>query len=918
MIDGSPLKIEGVRSTCPYCGVGCGVIAQPDGNGGAKIIGDPDHPANFGRLCSKGSALGETFSNATRLLSSQIGGKDATWDIALDHVADNLARIRETHGPNAIAFYLSGQLLTEDYYVANKLAKGFIGTPHVDTNSRLCMASSVAGHKRAFGADIVPGNYEDLEQADLVVLVGSNTAWCHPILFQRIQKARNARGTKVVNIDPRKTATSEGADLHLSIASGADTCLWNGLLVWLADNGAVDTSYVESHTIGFAEALAVARANAGSIDKVALHTGLSADDIEAFYKLWNNSPRVVSCYSQGVNQSISGTDKVNAIINCHLATGRIAKPGAGPFSLTGQPNAMGGREVGGLANMLAAHMGFSDEERTIVGNFWNAPNLVTGEGHKAVAMFEAIARGEIKALWVMGTNPVVSLPNANEARAALAKLDLLVVSEVVRSTDTLTDSAVRLPAQGWGEKNGTVTNSERRISRQRAFLEPLGDARPDWWILSRVAERLGWGNQFAFTSAADIFNEHAALTAYANGGRRVLNLDGLVELSTQQYDVLEPVQWPVGKNLEGTSRIFADGLFATPDGRARFVNIGRSQATNVPSDAWPFLLNTGRIRDQWHTMTRTGLVPRLTSHISEPFAEIHPTDASALGIADGGLVRIESENGRAVLRALVTDRITPGTVFAPIHWSAENSSAGRIGAITHAVVDSVSGQPDAKATPVRVSPVEARYTGYVLSTSDTVAAELSQSDVVYWSRATIANGILTTFAIDAPAQTARAIANALLPAGIRMTFSDEAVGQMRTAALVNGAVEGIVMLFDGLSEPAGEWLKTVLKRSDLTTTERRGLLAGRMPQGVGQDDGPVVCVCHQVTATTISAAIGKGCTSTAAVGKACQAGTNCGSCLPEINRMLRAAQSIASDVKSAAPADEKSAGRTREAIEGAR
>ena len=913
MLDGAAPRIDGIRSTCPYCGVGCGVIAQPDGLGGAKIIGDPDHPANFGRLCSKGSALGETFAQTTRLLSPQIGGKDVTWDTALDHVADQIARIRETHGPNAIAFYLSGQLLTEDYYVANKLAKGFIGTPHVDTNSRLCMASSVAGHKRAFGADIVPGNYEDLEQADLVVLVGSNTAWCHPILYQRIQKARTARGTKVVNIDPRKTATSEGADLHLNIASGADTCLWNGLLVWLATNSAIDTSYVENHTTGFAEALANARANAGSIDKVALHTGLSTEDIQSFYELWTNSPRVVTCYSQGVNQSISGTDKVNAIINCHLATGRIARPGAGPFSLTGQPNAMGGREVGGLANMLAAHMGFSEDERAIVGSFWKAPTLVTGEGYKAVAMFDAIARAEIKALWVMGTNPAVSLPNADEARAALAKLDLLVVSEVVRSTDTLTDNAIRLPAQGWGEKNGTVTNSERRISRQRSFLASVGEARPDWWMLSQIAERFGWGDQFAYTLAADIFSEHAALTAYANGGRRVLDLGGLTGLSTKDYDALEPVQWPVDANQEGTERIFSDGQFATPDGRARFVTIARTPATDAPSDAWPCLLNTGRIRDQWHTMTRTGLVARLTSHIYEPFAEINPADANALGIADKGLIRIESLTGSAVLRAVVTDRVTSGTVFAPIHWSAENSSAGRIGAITHAVVDRVSGQPDSKATPVRLSPVEARYTGYVLSTSDTLADELRQPDVVYWSRAVIPNGMITTFAIDAPAQTARAIAHALLPAGIRMTFSDEAAGQMRTAAIVNGAIEGIVMLFDGAFEPAGEWLKSILTRNDLTVAERRGLLAGRMPQGAGTD-GPIVCVCHQVSTTTISAAIGEGCISADAIGRACQAGTNCGSCLPEINRMLRAVQTA----KNAAPADEKSAARTRETLEGAR
>ena len=352
-----------VRSTCPYCGVGCGVLATPDGKGGATIAGDPDHPANFGRLCSKGSALGDTLGLDARLLYPEIGRRRVGWDKAIDHVASSIARIADAHGPAAIAFYLSGQLLTEDYYVANKLAKGFIGTPHVDTNSRLCMASSVAGHRRAFGADIVPQCYDDLELADLVVLVGSNVAWCHPILYQRIQVARAERGVRVVNIDPRRTATSEGADLHLAIKPGTDTQLWNGLLSWLSDYGALDRRFIDEHTEGFAAALASARMEAGRVAQVAQATGLPSNDIEQLYWWWTISERVVTCYSQGVNQSVHGTDKVNAIINCHLATGRIGKPGAGPLSLTGQPNAMGGREVGGLSNMLAAHMGFSAAER---------------------------------------------------------------------------------------------------------------------------------------------------------------------------------------------------------------------------------------------------------------------------------------------------------------------------------------------------------------------------------------------------------------------------------------------------------------------------------------------------------------------------------------------------------------------------
>lgn len=917
MLDMPAPVLLSVRSTCPYCGVGCGVIAQPDGKGGAAIIGDPEHPANFGRLCSKGSALGETFGLASRLLAPHIGNKQVNWNTALDHVASALGQVSQQHGAGAIAFYLSGQLLTEDYYVANKFAKGFIGTPHVDTNSRLCMASSVAGHKRAFGADIVPGNYEDLDEADLVVLVGSNAAWCHPILYQRMQKARTARGAKVVNIDPRQTATSEGADLQLSIASGSDTCLWNGLFAWLVDNGAADIDYIEKHTSGFADALSAARASAGSIDKVALHTGLSAADVQAFYELWARTPRVVTCYSQGVNQSVSGTDKVNAIINCHLATGRISKPGMGPFSLTGQPNAMGGREVGGLANMLAAHMGFSPSERDIVGRFWNAPRLVTGEGYKAVEMFDAVERGEIKALWVIGTNPAVSLPNADRARHALAKLDLLVVSEVVHTTDTLSAATVRLPALGWGEKDGTVTNSERRISRQRAFLEGTGDARPDWWMLSRVAERLGWGSQFPYTSAAEIFAEHAALTEFENGGKRVLDLGGLSNISSADYDALVPVQWPIGTDRQGTDRIFSDGNFATADQRARFVAVRRQAPADATTDAWPILLNTGRIRDQWHTMTRTGLVARLTSHISEPYAEINPIDANSFGISDKGLVRIESLHGAAIVRAIVTDRVSAGTAFAPIHWSDTNSSAARIGALVHADVDKISGQPDLKATPVRLSPVDAMFVGYLLSVNEAIAPELKQQDVVYWSRAAIKNGFITTFAIDGAIESARSIAHALLPAGVRMTFSDDAAGQMRTAAIVNGSVEGIVMLGDSALEAPGEWLKGILKRADLTVAERRGLLAGRMPHGVAAD-GPIVCVCHQVSATAISATIGAGCDTAEAVGKACQAGTNCGSCLPEINRMLRAAKVVVEAAGALASRDEKSGVGELETLDQAR
>src|SRR5258707_5265960 len=440
--------LRATRTTCPYCGVGCGVLATPDNNGGAGIAADPDHPANLGRLCSKGSALGETLGLEDRLLYPMIRCKGVlervAWSDALDHVAHRLSHIIARDGPNAVAFYLSGQLLTEDYYVANKLMKGFVGSANVDTNSRLCMASSVAGHRRAFGADTVPGCYEDLDEADLLVLVGSNAAWCHPVLYQRMLVNKQQRGARIVVIDPRRTDTVGDNDLFLGLKPGTDTALFSGLLVHLVDNGALDCDYIERYTSGFDDAIARARSMAGSVGATALATGLSEQDVASFFQMFANTPRVVTMYSQGVNQSAQGTDKVNAILNCHLATGRIGKPGASPFSLTGQPNAMGGREVGGLANQLAAHIGFSPPAIDRVRRFWKAPRIATHEGLKAVQMFDAIARGEIKALWVMGTNPAVSLPNAHVVRDALKKLELFVLSETVTSNDTVDSAPHRL------------------------------------------------------------------------------------------------------------------------------------------------------------------------------------------------------------------------------------------------------------------------------------------------------------------------------------------------------------------------------------------------------------------------------------------------------------------------------------------
>jgi len=874
------------RTTCPYCGVGCGVLATPDGKGGAAIAGDPDHPANFGRLCSKGSALGETLGLEGRLLHPMIRCSKGqlervAWPDALDHVANRLQHIVAKHGPDAVAFYLSGQLLTEDYYVANKLMKGFIGTANVDTNSRLCMASSVAGHRRAFGSDTVPGLYEDLDQADLLVLVGSNAAWCHPVLFQRMLKNKQERGARIVVIDPRRTSTSEDADLFLGLKPGSDTALFCGLLTHLADHGALDRDFIDRHTTGFDDALARARSIAGSVAATAFATGLPEQDVAAFFNLFRTTPRVVTAYSQGVNQSAQGTDKVNAIINCHFATGRIGTEGTGPFSLTGQPNAMGGREVGGLANQLAAHMIFSPQDVDRVRRFWKAPRMALHEGHKAVQMFEAIGRGEIKALWVMGTNPAVSLPDADAVRKVLGKLELFVVSENVLSNDTVNSGAhVLLPAHAWGEKSGTVTNSERRISRQRAFLDAPGESKPDWWVVGEIAKRLGYGDAFAFNSAADVFREHASLSGFENEGKRGFDIGGLAQMSDDTFDSFTPSTWPVRASGERPERFFAEGCFHTDDRKGRFIAPEVPRLKTQTSVSRPLRLNTGRIRDQWHTMTRTGLSPRLGQHLPEPFVEIHPDDAAEAGIDDGGFVEVSTEFGRCTLKAQVSDRQQRGMLFAPIHWNEQTASSGRVGSLVAAFTDPFSGQPEAKATPAAIAPKSYAQRGFVLS-----RRLLVMPDGVWWSRVAIVGGhgylLAHNLAVDFWQEWF--VANA--PCDDVAAYDDQAGAAYRAAAFANERIE--LCLFSGGFEEAVEWdvVKALFEKESVTVDERRMLLSGRSGDGLA-GGGPIVCACFGVGRNTIHDAIKGGACSVAALGASLKAGTNCGSCIPELKRML--------------------------------
>jgi assimilatory nitrate reductase catalytic subunit len=771
-------------------------------------------------------------------------------------------------------------LVTEDYYVANKLMKGFIGSSNVDTNSRLCMASTVAGQRRAFGSDTVPGCYDDLDVADLLVLVGSNAAWCHPILYQRMLRNKEERGARLVVIDTRRTATAEEADLFLCLAPGTDQALFCGLLVHLATSGALDEAFIREHTSGLQEALAAARRIAPTIHAVAAITKLRETDIATFFEMFGATSHVVTAFSQGVNQSAQGTDKVNAIINCHLATGRIGKPGAAPFSLTGQPNAMGGREVGGLANQLAAHMGFEPSSIDRVRRFWSAPRMATHEGLKAVQMFEAVARGEIKALWVIGANPAVSLPDADMARAALKKLELLVVSDNVVSNDTINAGAhVLLPAQAWGEKDGTVTNSERRISRQRAFLRAPGQARADWAILAEVARRMGFPG-FDFGSAAAVFREHAALSAFENEGARDFDIGGLATLEDDGYDALAPVQWPIhaGEN-EGRSRLFGDGEFFTPDRRARFVAPEPPALKTQTSASYPLRLNTGRVRDQWHSMTRTGVSPRLARHLPEPFIEISPDDARLFGVADGGFARVATALGGCVLRAVVTDRQPRGQAFAPIHWSDETASHARVGALAAPFTDPLSGQPESKATPASIAPCAYSLQGFLLARRD-----LALPDHAWWARLAIARGRGYKIASNGSPQRWRDFFRGMFDGEDAIEYVDEARGVYRAAAFRGDRLEFVLFIGPG---PAPAWdapLKLFALEA-LAPQERKSLLSGRSSEG-SVDDGPVVCACFGVGAKPIEAVIAEGCTSPAAIGAKLRAGTNCGSCIPEIKRLI--------------------------------
>ena len=880
MADGSAFP-PAVRTTCPYCGVGCGVSARAEGREVA-IGGDAAHPANLGRLCSKGTALGQTVGLEGRLLEPMIGKRTVEWPEAIRYVAGAFRKTIAEHGPDSVAFYVSGQLLTEDYYAANKLMKGFIGSGNIDTNSRLCMASAVAAHKQAFGADLVPGCYEDLELADLVVFSGHNAAFTHPVLFRRMEAAK-ARGQRQVVIDPRRTDTAESCDLHLAIAPQTDVRLWNGLLADLMRRGAIDEAYVAAHVAGFDQVKADLTQADQSIAAVAADCGVEIDTLETFYRWFAQTPRTVSLFSMGANQSAQGVAKGLSIINAHLATGRIGKPGACPFSITGQPNAMGGRETGGMANTLAAHMDFGPDDRARVARFWGAPRLAEKPGLKAIDMFEAVGAGKIKAVWIMATNPAVSLPHASRVREALAKCPLVVVSDCVAANDTLAFAHVKLPALAWGEKDGMVTNSERCVSRQRPLFAPPGQAKADWRIIAEVAQAMGFSDAFGWRGPAQVFREYARLTAYENRGTRLLDLGPLAAITPDQYETLEPVQWPVTP-AGGTPRLFTDGRFQTPDGKARMVPIQARGPAEPAGGGFPFSLNTGRVRDQWHTMTRTGLSADLCRHAPEPFVEVHPADAEPLGVTDGALARIRTPHGEAVVVARLTDRQRRGSLFLPMHWTDAFAPSGRANPLIGAHVDPVSGQPEFKHAPARLTAYRETWRGFLITRSPVA---LPPGLDLVWRRTPQDACQLHEFAGRGDQRERDALLGAFpsFPGVEMLSLEDPATGALRRALLRQGRLEQVLFLTVSGRLPPRDWLAGLFAEPEVRGRDRLTLLAGRSaaPQ---VDVGPMVCACLKVGARSIQSAITAGAASVEAVGAITGAGSNCGSCRPEIARLI--------------------------------
>ena len=892
------MDLDITKTTCPYCGVGCGVLMEK--NKYAKYLfetkGDKTHTANFGRLCIKGIKLSETLGLEGRLIEPELNGEKASWDKVLDFVASGFLDTIAKYGANSVAFYVSGQLLTEDYYIANKLMKGFIGTANIDTNSRLCMSSSVAGYKRAFGSDTVPASYEDFDYADLIILVGSNMAYSHPIVYQRIKQAKkNNKSLKIISIDPRITATDEIVDLHLAIKSSSDGFIFNSLLGYMIDNNLLDDDFVKNHTNNLDEIISNFKTYDYSLKKTSEVCDISYEDLESFINYFTSSENVISIYSQGINQSSSGTDKVNSIINCHLASGKIGKIGSAPFSITGQPNAMGGREVGGLANQLASHMDFNDEDIDRVQRFWNAPNMATSNGLKAVDMFEAISKGDIKAIWIINTNPAVSMPQNSKIKQALEKCPLVVVSDVVASNDTIKYANVLLPALSWGEKNGSVSNSDRTISRQRAFVDNSKhiNAKADWEIIQEVAQRMGFKEGFNYANSYEIFIEHCRLSAFENAKAtsknphyrlRDFTLAGLSDLTLQEYENLEPIQWPVKERLQGSKRMFEDKIFFTKNNKANFIAITPSLAKT--NKKYPLVFNNGRLRDQWHTMSRTATSPTLLKHTTEPLIYLNERDIDKYNLKENQLADIYNDLSSLTLRVKKDNNLKNNTCFSPIHWSDTYCSNASINKIIYDINDPISGQPEFKHTVVAIKPSNIKLYGLIYSSTSINKDKLKSFD--FWVEIKQANNYRYEIAIKDDIEDFRDYIDRLdiAPKKQKLFYMDKKIKDYRYIHLDENHLDFILFFnnnYDSLL--LRSYLSTLFdnqKYKQLLSSETSNHLIMGADTNY-EDEGEIICSCYGVGYNTIMKAIKENnISSVKELSKLLKAGTNCGSCLPEL------------------------------------
>ncbi|WP_272166096.1 nitrate reductase [Vibrio diabolicus] len=853
------------KTTCPYCGVGCGIEISNN-----KIIGDALHPANSGSLCVKGVALAESLKMPSRLLYPKLREKEVSWQSVTDLIAQEIHQAKAEFGPDSVAMYVSGQLLTEDYYVANKLMKGYVGSANIDTNSRLCMSSAVAAHVRAFGEDVVPVNYDDIDNTELLIICGANTAWTHPVLFRRVQQAReNNPNLKLVVIDPRETVTAQQADLHLPIKNDGDVSLFNGLLKFLIEQQCIDSEYINSHTDGF-DALAEEVSDLRyDVTNLTSSIGISEEKLTTFFQWFAQSPTAITLFCQGVNQAENGVDKGNAIINAHLATGKIAKSGCGPFSITGQPNAMGGREVGGLANQLAVHRAFDADSIKQVQAFWDSPEIATKPGLKAVELFEAVERGEIKVLWIMATNPVVSLPDNQMVKRALEACPFVIVSDITAESDVAKYVDVLLPAAGWGEKQGMVTNSERRMSRQRQFQIPPGEVKPDWWAISQVGQALctleKTQNGFAFTSERAVFREYAAMTGMNADSPLKLDLSQHANLTEQEYEEWVPTQW-------GGGRPFADGIYSHPDGKAHFVVTSELPQRLERTKGW--WLNTGRQRDQWHTMTRTGHIAHLAASELEPTVYMNTLSATQNRLKAGQLTKLfqPTSNTGIYAKVAIDEGLGFQELFMSMHWAGRYGGESSVNAIINSAKDPISGQPAFKSSYVEVQDAAVKTYGMFIGT------QFDSGKFLYSAFQAESNLGIWRFAHD---KRPKKQSFCRTEKSRRITI-DIAQGWLAVDYDLVGDVRIIRSVLVVSSEPI---------QTDYTNfTHLIGKpmeLSQLLTITQSQSSAKLVCSCFRVTDKQIHDAMEKqDCTSLTQLQNKLKCGTNCGSCVSQIKQMV--------------------------------